>query len=785
MLEGKTFNSDSFYNRQYISRKITSENQLLAFDNSKTANIEVIGMDIDVSSYFWPAATSLIATDCPTVRVSSPQVGSVELSGDMRSLDISNVEALPALSLANASAEELNLYNCAGMTSVALSNHVKKLNVSDMPALKTLSGCDSATSAWVTSCPLIESLSFAGIEEFGKDAFMYNTNLKEVYFGDKLREHGNDGVFSGCKNLQDLVYGGTIEQWLAINRRIDESSSSSAMLSKVPNFWYGHGNAKLTKLTELNSTLVGNAEMITAGAFTAYKGLTKVSLPATVKHICNSAFAYCTALEEVDINPEIIEQYAFLGSQAITKLTLGNNLKYIGPAFSTSFTPGLTLDFLGTPDEWNKVFRTRLAYLDAHDPASDSGISYRGTCDIDAQELLFCGEPVIDVVFDKPERISTAFASCKSLQSVVINCGTGVTVIEPGAFMNCSSLKSVICKAQAARSADDNTTGLEIGENAFLFCYNLSEIGLLDNIKSIGPNAFLTTAWLRAQPQQQMLYLNTEHGLTAYTYVGDAPEGTHIDIEPGTKAINEGAFYSGNTSAGYKYTGITSVSLPESLTYIGAMAFEGTSLQGNFTIPKNVGYFGGSSCSGNTAIDMFRIEDSSEPLVSYEGFYAKISNVYFGRDLIGIDNYVGGISSRAISVESVTYGPLVTEVNSKNNLGCEVADIHVLATEPPVCTTYTNIWGTTYYEAFSSIDYSTCRLHVPAGSLDAYKAAPGWSEFANITGDASGINDVTVDNAVQPGARHYDIMGRTIDADARGLHIVVNPDGTSTKIRVE
>lgn len=56
------------------------------------------------------------------------------------------------------------------------------------------------------------------------------------------------------------------------------------------------------------------------------------------------------------------------------------------------------------------------------------------------------------------------------------------------------------------------------------------------------------------------------------------------------------------------------------------------------------------------------------------------------------------------------------------------------------------IWS--YDDPFSSNDdvvYSSCKLYVPAGSIDAYKAEDVWGKFANIEGftdTPTGVNNV-------------------------------------------
>ena len=61
--------------------------------------------------------------------------------------------------------------------------------------------------------------------------------------------------------------------------------------------------------------------------------------------------------------------------------------------------------------------------------------------------------------------------------------------------------------------------------------------------------------------------------------------------------------------------------------------------------------------------------------------------------------------------------------------------VYCSALTPPTC------------DGNSFSDYSGT-LHVPASSLDAYKAADYWKNFSNIIGDAAQLGDVTMDGLI-------------------------------------
>ena len=102
----------------------------------------------------------------------------------------------------------------------------------------------------------------------------------------------------------------------------------------------------------------------------------------------------------------------------------------------------------------------------------------------------------------------------------------------------------------------------------------------------------------------------------------------------------------------------------------------------------------------------------------------------------------------------------------------DLSHVTCLATTPPVCKT----------SAFYNVDKTACRLSVPSGSIEAYKAADVWKEFFNIDGEATGIDDVTSGAGKAAIKSIYDLNGR--QHQGRGLNIVRMSDGTVRKVMV-
>ena len=127
-----------------------------------------------------------------------------------------------------------------------------------------------------------------------------------------------------------------------------------------------------------------------------------------------------------------------------------------------------------------------------------------------------------------------------------------VTSIGGSAFYGCSGLISV--------TIPESVTS--IGGSAFSNCSGLTSVTIPEGVTSIGRAAFSGSAWMKNQ-EEGLVYINN----IALTYKGTMPENTSIVIKEGTILIADYAF-SG-------CSGLTSVTIPESVTSIGIRAFYG------------------------------------------------------------------------------------------------------------------------------------------------------------------------------------------------------------------
>ena len=188
---------------------------------------------------------------------------------------------------------------------------------------------------------------------------------------------------------------------------------------------------------------------------------------------------------------------------------------------------------------------------------------------------------------------------------------------------------------------------------------------------------------------------------------------TSLTIGNGVISIGMYAFY------GCK--GLTSLTIPGSVKEIGDYAFDYCSGLTSVTIPNSVteiGTWAFCNCSSLTSIDI----PNSITSIRY-GAFAGCS----GLTSVTVPNSVTVIEGQAFydcsGLTSLTIPSSVKEIGLYILYGCpSLADVYCYAEEVP----------TTDRSAFGDAPISSATLHVPAGSVDAYKTTSPWSEFGTI-----------------------------------------------------
>ena len=158
------------------------------------------------------------------------------------------------------------------------------------------------------------------------------------------------------------------------------------------------------------------------------------------------------------------------------------------------------------------------------------------------------------------ESIHSTYSGDVNIPRTVTCNGTTylVTSIGERAFFYCSGLTSVKIPSSVT----------SIGEMAFSGCSGLTTVRVSNTVTTIGQGAFSGTAWFDNQPDG-LVYVSH----VAYKYKGEMPAGTNITIWEGISSITDYCFDG--------CSGLTSITIPNSVTTIGQGAFSGTAWYNN------------------------------------------------------------------------------------------------------------------------------------------------------------------------------------------------------------
>ena len=249
----------------------------------------------------------------------------------------------------------------------------------------------------------------------------------------------------------------------------------------------------------------------------------------------------------------------------------------------------------------------------------------------------------------------------------------GVTGLGTGAFQNCLFLPSI--------TLPEGLTS--IGESAFRDCSALTSVTLPASLTDFGAGAFYNCTALPSITLPEELTI-----IRDFTFYG-CEALTSIDIPDEVTSIGESAFES--------CSALTSIILPEGLQSIGDYAFQNCTSITSVTLPASL---------------------KSIEIRTFE-YCSSLTSVILPEELTTIEmEAFRGCSS----LSTITLPEGLTSIGVYAFENCtSLTTVTCLSTAPPELSD----------DTFSGCKALTA-IYVPAGSVEAYQAAAGWSEHEDI-----------------------------------------------------
>ena len=410
-------------------------------------------------------------------------------------------------------------------------------------------------------------------------------------------------AFNNCKNLTRVNYLGTIENWCNI-----------VGLDNI--MYYGANNRTLVvDGNEIAGEVVvpDNVTTIPAGAFYKCDKITAITIGSSIINIDLSAFYGCSKLENITIdehNTVYVSQDGILYNKEKTDIVhvpeaikgsviIPDSVINIGKgAFEgCDKLESITIPFVGA--SINETENTHFGYIFGASSYNDNS--------------QYVPSSLKTVVIADGESIeSKAFYGCYNLEFITIS--DSVISIGKGAFEGCDKLESIALPFVGASryETDDTHFGyifgaryygenfeyvplslkkviIEDGDNidtyAFYECVNLVNVTIADSITNIGKGAFEGCDKLESITIPFVGASINETENTHFGYIFGASK--YYDYDDNDKIDYGNAYYvpsalrtvviTGGTSIGeHAFSNcynLTSVTIPDSIIYIGAWAF--------------------------------------------------------------------------------------------------------------------------------------------------------------------------------------------------------------------
>ena len=361
------------------------------------------------------------------------------------------------------------------------------------------------------------------VTSIGDHAFYDCSGLTSVTIPNSVTSIG-DYAFWGCSGLTKVNYLGTVDKWVEIDFK-----------------YSGSNPTRYAKDLYINNELLTDVKITTADS---------------IKH---DAFYNCQSIKSVEIGESVtsIDSYTFEGCSGLTSVTIGNSVTSIG-VHAFSGCSGLTSvnipnsvasigssAFSGCSGLTSVTIPTSVTSIDSYTFDGCSGLT---EILVSSNNDEFSSEN--GVLYNMSKTTLIKYPAGKKDTSFTIP--NSVTSIGDHAFYDCSGLTSVTIPNSV----------ISIGSGAFYDCSGLTSVTIPNSVTTIGSGAFYNTG----------IYEDESNWDNGVLYIDNCLIKAKRDVVKGSYTIKEGTRIFGS-SAFSGCSGLTSVTIPNSVTSIGYEAF--------------------------------------------------------------------------------------------------------------------------------------------------------------------------------------------------------------------